>query len=196
MKKLVVLMLAMLVAGSAMAQPIDPDPNMLGLYLDEAATMISGPAPVAPFNIYVVLTNPTVPEVKGVEFGWDVVSGVLYLNGAVTFPVDAVNLGATDSVSGEVAAGYSAAMPTSTATVMATIPCFHFGGACDIVLRNNSVSPSGSNPLMPCILDGAGDVMMVGLSADVGNVALAIGTSTQVVATEEATLDQVKSLYR
>jgi hypothetical protein len=74
MKKLVVLLLVSLMATTAFAQ-IDPDTDMLGVYFDMGATdncLTIGPS--VPFFAYVTITNPSAPEVHGLEFGYNLVS--------------------------------------------------------------------------------------------------------------------------
>ena len=71
MKKLVVLLLATLVATSAFAV-IDPDPNMVGIYFDETAddNCLTIAASV-PFMAYFIATNPTPAEINAYEFGFN-----------------------------------------------------------------------------------------------------------------------------
>jgi len=188
MKKLVVLMLAMLVASSAFAV-IDPDDNMLGMYLDMTADTVCGPAGQS--NVYVILTNPTYPEVNGVEFGFDVIGGPMYVL-STTWPADAVAIGGFAGNRGDWATGF-AAMPTTEATVVCTMLALPLGPA-SIVMGANAI-PSAS-PDLPAILV-FGEVTEVGLSTGIGNAALALGTACEdIVATEKASFDSLKSLYR
>ena len=188
MKKLVVLMLAMLIDGSAFAV-IDPDNNMLGMYLDLDANVVCGPA--AQSNLYVILTNPTYPEVNGVEFGFDVVGGPMYAL-STTWPPEAVAIGGFAGNRGDWATGF-AAIPTTEATVVCTMLVLPLGPT-SIVLGANAI-PSAS-PDLPAILV-FGDVTEVGLSTGVGNPAVALGTACEdIVATEKASFDSLKSLYR
>jgi len=192
MKKLVVLLLASMVVGSAMAAPVDPDPNMLGLYGDVEATVTSGPA--AGHYVYVILTNPTVPYVNGVEFSVTPTGTVYFLppilwEAANTLPIDSSVPGGAMSVA---CAWNSTPLPTSEATVLCALNILPIGpndltlGACLV--------PSGGITT-PAILDEAGEVMQVGTSTN-GGVSYAMGTGTEVVAVENVSLDQVKSLYR
>ena len=68
MKKLIVLLMAMLVASVAFAQ-IDPDTNMMGVYLDSGASVVcmDGVAGNTPVNAYVCLVNPNFEAIKGFE---------------------------------------------------------------------------------------------------------------------------------
>jgi len=70
MKRLVVLLLATLVATSAFAVA-DPDDNMIGIYFDREATMnCTTVGASVPFFAYVIATNCTVPTISFYEFGY------------------------------------------------------------------------------------------------------------------------------
>jgi hypothetical protein len=73
MKKLVVLLLASLVATSAFAV-LDPDPDMMGIYFDTNAdnNCLTSPSGV-PFSAYLILTNTTAPAINAYELGLTVV---------------------------------------------------------------------------------------------------------------------------
>ena len=192
MKKLVVLMLAMLVVGSAVAVPIDEDADMLGMYLDMEATIVCGAA--AQQNLYVILTNPTFPEVAGVEFGFDVIGGPMYVL-ATTWPIEEVAIGGFAGSRGDWATAF-AAIPTTEATVVCTMLVLPLGPSA-IVLGSNEIPSDPLFPLMPTVLDQNGDVQTVGLSADVGNTAIALGTPCEdIVANEETSFDNIKSMFR
>lgn len=70
MKKLVVLMGLLILASGAMAQPIDPDPDMVGVYFDTDATVYCNAAPAlyTPLNVYLCFTNIT--ATSGIS-GWE-----------------------------------------------------------------------------------------------------------------------------
>ena len=72
MKKLIVLLLTGLMATSAFAV-IDPDNDMLGVYFDlNADSNCLDIGPSIPFFVYVMITNPTAPQVRGLEFGYSI----------------------------------------------------------------------------------------------------------------------------
>jgi len=189
MKKMVILLIVSLMATSAFAV-VDPDPNMLGMYLDLNADVTCGPAMMG--NVYVILTNPTYGEVNGAEFGFDVVGGPMFVL-STTWPLEAVAIGGYDNVSrGDWACGF-APIVTSEATVVCTMQVLPQGPT-SIILTGNNI-PSGE-PGLPAILD-AGVVTNVGLSAGIGGTAVAMGTPCEdVVATEKASFESLKSLYR
>ena len=80
MKKLVVLLLASLVATSAFAV-MDPDPDMIGLYFDTNAEIHCTTTPAnIPFSIFLVATMPTPQAINAYEFGLNITvpDGVSY----------------------------------------------------------------------------------------------------------------------
>jgi hypothetical protein len=188
MKKLVVLLMAsLLLTGSAFAQPIDPDPNMMGFYWDMGATTVSTDALGIAFG-YIVLTNPTFESCAGYEVGVQFDGGAIVF--ALNFPTSAINVGTNTNI----IAGFGAPIATSEATVLGEY-LLQLTGPVYVTL-GNAVPPSIDGPL-PAVVDGNDNLMQVGLSADVGNVcAVANDPAFVVVATENESWGGVKSLYR
>ncbi len=91
MKTLVILLLGSIVlSGSALAQPIDPDPNVMGFYWDMGATTVHT-TQLGVVSGYIILTNPAFTTCAGFEVG-------VQFDGAVTlfdlnFPTSAINVG-------------------------------------------------------------------------------------------------------
>lgn len=82
-KVFVILAAAVLMSSSdVLAQPIDPDPDMIGFYFDEDATIYCTSAPTgAPFPAYLCLTNCTAPAgVSGWECSVWVTPGIFVLS--------------------------------------------------------------------------------------------------------------------
>ena len=190
MKKLVVLALLSLLATTAFAG-LDPDPDMLGLYFDTAGeTVCTTAAFISHVNMYVLLTNPTIPSVRGFECSLDKPAGT---NSAftVTFPVANINVGVAPSI----IVGFSVPVPTSAATVMATVDVFVLDGALDIFL--NPASPE-SPPLngLPKVVREDFTIMSVGTSTNGGVAAQINAPACMVVDNEDASFGAVKALFR
>ncbi len=72
--RILVLVFAISVAGTCGYATVDTDPDQVGVYFDiNADQTCLSVGPSLPFNVYVVLTNPSQPEVFGYEFGYRVV---------------------------------------------------------------------------------------------------------------------------
>jgi hypothetical protein len=205
MKKLVVLLLASLVATSAFAV-IDPDPDMIGIYFDLNADNNCLPAQPAslPFNAYLVLTNTTAPAINAYELGYQLTTppgmgGMIFrlssviANGAVS----GVNVGNEANVlAGDLIVGLASALPGSPAVVLhawqylllAAMPVEFFIGA--------SSAPSIPGDF-PVVQNAIGSILMqVGQSTGGPGFPVATVNTGCVVGVEEASFGSVKSLFR
>ena len=101
----------------ATANPVDPDPDQMGIYFDDGATLFDVPDwdPPRPINIYIMLTRPTCDQIWTWQCRviWDqmgVFSGNWYINGInfgdLTDPMNLV---------------FKVMYPTPSTTTMATI---------------------------------------------------------------------------
>ena len=195
MKKLVALLMVSLMATSAFAV-VDDDPDMLGVYFDlNADTNSISAAASVPFNMYFIITNPSVASIWGVEFGYDLVGGAgQYFRLAETLPGGALNVGdASNPATGDYVLGLASPLPAQPATVMAT------WNVLLLAPISFEVYLSASNP--ESIADGlpameiGGSIVPLGLSTGIGNAA-AVVNGPAPVSVEEASFGSVKSLFR
>lgn len=93
MKKLVVLLaVAGLTAGTAMAQIPDPGPNSFGLYFDEGPCYQENVAvDTGSYAVHMVIAGATTPTVGGfeIQFDWTAATGVVT---GTTWPVPAIDV--------------------------------------------------------------------------------------------------------
>lgn len=195
MKKLVMLLMASLLVASTAFAVVDEDPDMLGIYFDLSADVacVEGVAPYATVETYVVLTNPSFDELYGIEFGYDKTANLTVLS--TTWADPAV----TDVGSpGNHIVGFGSPWETTEATVIATLSVLYLetGGApASFSLKGSN--PSSIDPMLPTVLLAAGELRTLGTSTLPGAVSAVInGACEDVVATDTATFDAVKSLYR
>ena len=193
MKKLVVLLMAMLVATSAFAI-VDPDDNMMGFYFDLEAEnpCIAGVAPYAQVPMYLVMTNMTADALYGFEVGYDVIGEGMILSTVFANP-SVIDVGAP----GNHIVGFGAPTATAPVTLLATLTVMYMDTAMEGVhfLMHGTI-PSSIDPDYPVVLLADGVLLSVGLSAADGAVAQINGVECMVVATEEVSFDGIKSLYR
>lgn len=211
MKKLLVLAVVMLMTSSAFAV-VDPDPNMMGLFTDTTADtwFLDGVAPFSQTNVYAILTNPTFDYLYGFEFqvsfGGTAAATVL----STTFDnPQALNVGSGTNY----IVGFGSPSPCTEATLMLTMNVMFMDatGAGDVFITLGPSEPSSNELGLPTMLLADGVLTPVGYStgpADTGSrvevvscALVGVGSSTTmgdvgVVATEPATFDSVKSLYR
>jgi len=203
MKKLVVLLLVSLMATSAFAT-IDPDPDMIGVYFDETAdvnclTQGSG----AGFFVFVVITNPTAPEVWGVEFGYRVATvpagqDASLFRLAEQLPSGALNVGnASDKMLGDYIIGFATPFPGAGNNV--TVVSWQYMMLAAMGLEYY-IGPSEVESIpdgLPAYEIG-GEIAPLGVST--GHPALGVPAATVngdcVVATEDVSFGSVKSLFR
>lgn len=192
MKKLVVLMMAMLVASSAFAI-VDPDNDMMGVYFDMNADMVcvEGAAPYSNHVAYLVLTNPTFDALYGYEAGLDIMGPAILLTNVFANP-QALNVG--DNTNQIV--GFGAPTMTEPVTLLATMELLYTAvDGTPVEIHLHGTEPSSMDPMYPVVLLADGELRSYGISAADGLVAQINGTCG-VVATEEMSFDNVKSLYR
>ena len=199
MKKLVVLLLVSLMAGSAFAVQ-DSDVNSIGVYFDLTAdTNALTIGANTPFNAYVCITNPSEAEVHGLEFGYEVVvpagmSGLIFRL-ANNLPAGSVDIGNNASIfSGDYVTGLAqplagtASVPFVSWTFMILAPM-----SLDFYITESQIPslPQGG----PAYEAGG---YIVGLSQSTGGSTYPVArvNGEAPVAVETASFGTVKSLFR
>lgn len=192
MKKLLVLVLAMAIAGSAFAV-VDPDANSVGFYSDLTADTVK--MTVDPFstnNVYVILTMPDFDELFGFEFGYDIDGSVIVLSALFDNP-QALDVGGP----GNHIVGFGSPTTTTEATLLATMSVLYTDGASGpATLTLTGTEPSSIMPELPTLLLANGVLITGGDSTDIGNINFGFNYDLDIVATEPMSFDSVKSLYR
>nr|MEE4269549.1 hypothetical protein [Candidatus Krumholzibacteria bacterium] len=200
MKKLLVLVLTMVMATSAFAV-IDSDPNSVGIYFDLTAdtVQLGNVAPNSQVPVYFILTNPDFAELNGFELSYTVEGGSYFALSHVFENPQALNIG--DPVAGVFIVGYGVPTMTTEATLLMTATILYLGGDPLVFTLSGTEPSSMGNPLLPGLLGANSVIYLGGDSTDIGNINAAmgmgdIGTLPEPVATEAASFDSVKSLYR
>ncbi len=193
MKKRVVLLLSLFVASSALAI-VDNDPNMLGIYFDLNAdiTCLEDVTPYAQVPAYVILTNPTFEFLGGYEFGFQVEGNAIILSAIMEG--QALDVGSA----GNHIVGLGEPLLTSEITLLSTLTVLYSDTAlAPVLFFLGGTDPSSLDPMLPTILYGEGELMSLGTSSVPGSPCAVInGVCEDVVATDNTTLDSLKSLYR
>jgi len=193
MKKLVILLLSLLVASSALAV-IDTDADMMGIYFDETAdaNCITGVAPYSQIPVFVIMTNPSVDAIGGFEFGYELEGEATVLS--TTLPENNIDVG----YPGNHIVGLGSPLATTEATIVATLNVMYMSTTnTPVSFTLHGSNPSSIDPALPTILLDGGDLMTLGTSTLPGTMsALINGVCEDVVTTDEKTFDNLKSLYR
>jgi hypothetical protein len=149
-------------------------------------------------DAYVILLNPTMGSIWGYEFGFTV-EGVTNFVAAGFEGVGPIDVGLGDN---NHIVGLASAMPVNAlgATLLATITVV-LGGGDPVSITLTSADPTSlpEHPGMPVILGPADGLFTTGLSTVAGSVTAVINTATgcgEVVGSDDASWDAVKSLYR
>jgi hypothetical protein len=205
MKKLVVLLLASLVATSALAV-VDPDPNSIGIYFDlNADDNCYFVGPSVPFFAYLILTNTDAPLVSGYEVGYEFTGpgpgqlfrlSSLIANGAV----DGLDLGnSADPMVGDHIVGLASPLVTSEATVLHAWQLMLLAEVGMEMKIGPIISGEPSIPgPYPVVLNADTQTLFQAFQSS-GDPLLPVATVNIidcVVGVEEASFGSVKSLYR
>ena len=213
MKKLVVLLLATLVATSA-AAVVDPDPDMMGIYFDRNADLNGICQPVnVPFMVYAVVTNTTAQGIDAYEFSYEMVvpagsEGLLFRlsNNIADGAAPGVDLRESAALGGDHIVGLATPLPASPAVIVHSWQYMVLGNfPVYVYLRAASVPslPGG----FAVVQDIATGLMTVGQATGGPDIPVATINSASCsdpedpgpefpVATEDASWGSVKSLYR
>jgi hypothetical protein len=207
MKKLVVLLLAILVASSAFAV-VDPDPNGVGIYFDLTADdncKMTGPS--IPFNAYLILTNTDAPSISAYEVGYRIVvpagmEGLVFrlastiANGAV----GGLDLGDSSNIlEGDHIVGLAAPLVAGPATVLHAWQYMILSPTVTMEMFISSASQSSIEGIYPVILNSATSTLFQAFhsSGIAGDLPVAtVNIIDCVVGVEEASFGSVKSLFR
>ncbi|MCB1183121.1 hypothetical protein KDM41_06795 [bacterium] len=195
---LLIAAVGLLLAGPAVAV-IDPAPDVVGVYFDpNADTREVFVAPNVPFHVYVILTNPTHPEIWGFELGYELTpsgpAGTLFRLGRI-LPPDSINLGIDDDIlAGSYVVGMAAPLPGAQAVVLVQ---WQF-----MLLTNMAVYFQLGPSEVQSIPDGlpayeaGGVIVPMGLSFGCWTPGSGSVNEECGLATEESTFGAVKALYR
>ncbi len=193
MKKLIVLLMAMLIATSAFAI-VDPDDNMMGFYFDTEADFpcVSGVNAYDTIPMYLVMTNMVADELYGFEVGYTIEGSAMVLSTTFDNP-SVIDVGEA----GNHIVGFGSPTVTAPVTFLATLSVMYMDTALEAVgFTMHGTIPSSIDPAYPVILLADGELLSVGLSAESGYGAEINGAPCSVVATDDVSFDGIKSLYR
>jgi hypothetical protein len=199
MKKLLVLVLTMVMASSALAV-VDSDANMIGLYFDTTADspcVTANPYQAVP--MYAILTNPSFDLLYGFEFGYTYEGNIFITAKTYVYPEGQfVDVGGSFT---NFLCGYTVPYATTEATMLVTLNVVY----ADVTMAPVTFHMTHANPssdvtpedgILPMVLLAGGELMNVGYSTEGGLVAAQINGTCAPVATESMSFDSVKSLYR
>jgi len=120
-----ILLLLLLVSSRFAVAATEPNEDFVGVYFDIEAkiseyTVVSN----EPFDVYVILTNPSRSLIWGFEFGYKIFiegdSGAFVRLASLLSP-DAIDIGtSTDPLQGEYLVGLASPMPSSSAVTLVT----------------------------------------------------------------------------
>jgi len=195
MKMLVLIMsLTLFVATSALAV-VDSRTDIIGMYWDDTADNCCTPIAMVPTNVYIILTNPSMPAINGFECAFDIEGTAQpFLLGATFFSELALDVAAGFQ---NFIVGYGVDQITTEATVLATVSILNSTGA-ELFFKLHQSDPSsiiGSN--QPMILVGVSDRRPLTSHTEFPFVSAYMGADEcSTVATEATTWDNVKSLYK
>jgi hypothetical protein len=203
MKKLVVLLLASLVATSAFAV-LDPDPDMMGIYFDTNAdnNCLTSPSGV-PFSAYLILTNTTAPAINAYELGLTVVvpagleASLFRLSSTIANgAISGVDVGTNGPLGGDFIVGLAGPLPAQPALILHAFQYLPFAPMSIEFFLGASSAPSIPGDF-PVVQNANGSILMqVGQSTGGPDNAVATVNTGCVVGVEEASFGSVKSLFR
>ena len=209
MKKLLALALVALMAGAAMAQPVE-DENMLGMFFtNDLAQIAAGmgemphpdtnfPNTFTPFNAYIVMLNPTVESVGAYEVGIGISDPTVFVLSA-TGPNGWTNFGSSTNH----IAGYATPLPTpAEGAVLGTLQMLYTGTAV-VEISFDAAEPSSFDGLYPGCTNGADPEELIAFDAIAYNgatepmypVMVSTINGDGVVATEAHSFSSVKALF-
>jgi hypothetical protein len=206
MKKLVVLLLASLIASSAFAV-VDPDPNSCGVYFDVTADNNCYTIGASiPFYAYVILTNTTAPSISAYEVGYRnvVPAGMeamlfrlnsLIANGAVS----GLDLGDSSNIlEGDHIVGLASPIVASPAVVLHAWQFMLLSPALTMEMFIGSASQSSIPGPFPVVLNAdTSTLFQTALSTGSPDLPVAtVNIADCVVGVEDVSFGSVKSLFR
>lgn len=197
MKSAISLLLVLLWAGSAGAV-VDPDADQMGIYFDTTANEVCRSVPPTDvFDAYIIYTRPTLTSIRGFEcsFRMDPSSGsdIFLLDRAVA--ANGVDLGDVNVDRANFLVGFYDPLPTTEATVLVHLTLLTTAYIqADFYLE--PAIPASLDSAYPLVVAEDFSLLQVGYSAPEGPSATVNGSPCDVVATDEATWDSIKAMYR
>jgi hypothetical protein len=172
---------------------LDPTPDLFGFYFDELAELncLEGVVPFTQVSMYVLYTNPTVPEIMGFEFGMDVAGSML------TFQVSIPGHPFWDPIeNGHYVVLLGEPMPLQTVNILAVFTMFYIDAGNEPVhfLMRQADIPSGPWDVPGVVLPG-GEFFPVNVLNGQGNITAALNEDC-TVSVQESTWSAVKAFYR
>ena len=197
MKFSAILLLFLILASGAWAV-LDPDPDQMGIYFDTEGDLFCIDASFASMvPIYILYTHPTLSAVRGFECGMNIstegIPGSVVLN--TIYPVNALNMGSRSGNDFNYIVGYASPVPTTIATVLATLEFFYMDPT-QLDLTLGPANPASLGSELPVILCEDFSLLPVGTSTRFTPSAQINGELCRVIATDEATWDSIKAMYR
>lgn len=210
MKKLVVFLMAALMASGAMAQVPDPGPDSFGLYFDTDGNgdpnfdmnVLDGVAPGA-YQAYMAVANPSGGDVGGIEIIFSIVDPSSGFIQGVTFFTNAIDI---DNRPEAIYAGFGTAIPPENGfSVLGTLNLFAIGQM-QLLAGPYDISPT--IPGFPVYVASDGTEIPLVFATDMnGNgtnedgwltpeYALGAVNAVAGVAVEDRTWSDVKGLFR
>jgi hypothetical protein len=190
MKKMLIFLMAMLIATSASAIT-NPDPDIMGYYFDLDADYdcVDGITPYSANLLFLILTNPTSDAIYGFEAGYTMEGEGMVLSVEFANP-QVINVGTNDNI----IAGFGEPTLTVPATLILTLNVMYMDpGYGALMIFLHGTTPSSLDPLYPTLLLEGGVLQSVG----VNNFGWATAQFNNcVMATETQSFDSLKSLYR
>ena len=196
MKTLVLLLsLTLFVATSALA--INPGVDVMGMYWDIDAEVACVNTSGAPTNMYVILTNPSMVEIAGFEFGYTIEAAAQpYILSAVVNGDGPVDMFPSfqDFMVG-------LATPTTMvpgANLLVTLQVMN-AAAADLTFYLHACSIPSAGPQEPVILHTDDSLQAVAMNTEFPFPSAYMGADYEncgTIAAEDSTWDSVKSLYR
>jgi len=173
--------------------------NILSLYADEAGTENTlTMSPYSQVDIYLVVTNPyntirdsAIEFLGGVEFAVPAPTNAIVLSW--TWPVDVTDVGTGDSH----IVGFGQSLPVvDGSAVVCTLNILYNSASSDPGYFTLAPSDPASNPGFMACLDWANEGDIISLTPPFESFDYHVLAINDVVATERATMDAVKALYR
>ncbi len=198
MKKLAVLLLVGLMATSAFAG-LDDGANSIGLYFDSGAlTNEMNIGASTPFFAYIILSNPTFPELSGFELSYDVETPAgmeaMYFRLGEDLQGGLNVAQGNTATSGQYVVGWGSPRSTSATTILASWQCMLLSP----MTVNYYFGPSNPQSIQDGwpALEIGGSIIAGYLSSGSPDAPVAIVNGTGVVSEEVESFGGVKALFR
>lgn len=200
MKKLAFALTALAALSLLAPTPGSAQQATLGLYLDNAATTYEQ-ASVAPglITVYLCMVDHDIAALYGYEYGFTV-DGTAVVTTVTNQGNGPIDVGG-NTVPNNHIVGLASPMSTTPVTVVAEISVFVMDGTVTYFTLHGAEPNSVPGSVTPALLLAGDQIVRAGVSgwdADLQEptVCLSINEVDTVVATDEITLDGIKSLYR